>query len=164
MIQYAIRSRNLLNWAAFLLLRFTVVIHDKIMVNLANKMLILLHLVYEALPISDLLVGVLATLFIHLGLQLPDQLSTFLAVSLDPDLFLTSHLLQLAYLSLTASVPAFPTAYQCRLFGDLAQVSLCLAREAAYTFDLFLFPCLQGHLLVSGRLFRLYSLLAPTTT
>jgi hypothetical protein len=99
-IQYAIRSRNLLNWAAFLLLRFTVVIHDKIMVNLANKMLILLHLVYEALPISDLLVGVLATLSIHLRLQFPDQLSTFLVVSPDPDLFLTSHLLQLADLSL----------------------------------------------------------------
>ena len=76
------------------------IIHDKIMVDPADKMLIFLNLVYQTLSVSDLFTGVLATLPIHLQLQPADQLSTFLVVSPNPDLLLTPHLLQLADLAL----------------------------------------------------------------
>lgn len=76
------------------------IIHEKIMVDPADKMLIFLNLVYQTLSVSDLFTGVLATLPIHLQLQPADQLSTFLVVSPNPDLLLTPHLLQLADLAL----------------------------------------------------------------
>jgi len=46
------------------------IIHDKIMVDPVDKMLIFLNLVYQTLSVSDLFTGVLAMLPIYLHLQL----------------------------------------------------------------------------------------------